>query len=99
MPAALTRHGPVTQCKVATTRTRNRMITARPPRRAACVRARFMPTPPHQYADDAPITSPDEDRFSRAPFAERIAHVFATRRDSASLVVGIYGPWGDGKSS
>src|SRR4051812_42159022 len=52
-----------------------------------------------QYIDDAPIASSVEDSFSRARFAERIADVIATRSDPSSLVVGIYGPWGDGKTS
>lgn len=52
-----------------------------------------------QYTDDAPIASRHEDRFSRWPFAERIAHVLANRTDSSSIVIGIYGPWGDGKTS
>jgi predicted KAP-like P-loop ATPase len=52
-----------------------------------------------QSADDAPISSKAQDRFSRWPFAERIANVLAARTDSSSLVVGIYGPWGDGKTS
>ena len=56
-------------------------------------------TEPEHYADDAPIASSNEDRFSRWPFAERIAHVIATRTDPASIVIGIYGPWGDGKTS
>lgn len=54
---------------------------------------------PDHYADDAPIHSQAEDRFSRWAFAERSATVIATRKDSSSLVVGIYGPWGDGKTS
>ena len=52
-----------------------------------------------QYTDDAPISSRHEDRFSRWPFAERIAQVLANRSDSSSIVIGIYGPWGDGKTS
>jgi hypothetical protein len=51
------------------------------------------------YITDAPINEPPEDRFSRAPFAQRIARTIAAQRDPASLVVGIYGPWGDGKTS
>ncbi len=51
------------------------------------------------YVTDAPITEPPEDKFNRAPFAERIAHTIVAQRDPASIVVGIYGPWGDGKSS
>ena len=52
-----------------------------------------------QYTDDAPITNHSDDRFGRWPFAERIANVIATRSDPTSIVVGIYGPWGDGKTS
>lgn len=51
------------------------------------------------YVTDAPITEPPQDRFSRAPFAERIARTISAQRDPASLVVGLYGPWGDGKTS
>ena len=56
-------------------------------------------TAKEQYTDDGPIASSGEDRFSRWPFAERIAQVIAKRTDPASIVVGIYGPWGDGKTS
>jgi len=52
-----------------------------------------------RYSDDAPIRSHAEDRFSRWAFAERVAGVIASRQDSSSLVLGIYGPWGDGKTS
>src|SRR5262245_31539315 len=52
-----------------------------------------------QYTDDAPISSHSDDRFGRWPFAERVASVIATRTDPTSIVVGIYGPWGDGKTS
>ncbi|HVA07664.1 MAG TPA: P-loop NTPase fold protein [Acidimicrobiales bacterium] len=52
-----------------------------------------------EYVTDAPITEAPQDRFSRAPFAERIARTIIAQRDPASLVVGLYGPWGDGKTS
>ncbi len=51
------------------------------------------------FVTDAPITEAPEDRFSRAPLAQRIARTIIAQRDPASLVVGIYGPWGDGKTS
>lgn len=51
------------------------------------------------YVTDAPITQPPEDKFSRAAFAQRIAHTIRAQRDPASIVVGVYGPWGDGKTS
>ncbi len=51
------------------------------------------------YSSDRPITSKDEDKFNRWPFAERIADTIVRRTDTTSLVVGIYGIWGDGKTS
>lgn len=52
-----------------------------------------------QYIADQPIASKSEDRFNRAPFATRIAQTLASRSDPSSIVVGLYGPWGDGKTS
>ncbi|MBY6308309.1 KAP family P-loop NTPase fold protein [Alcaligenes faecalis] len=52
-----------------------------------------------QYIADQPIASKSEDKFNRAPFATRIAETLATRVDPSSIVVGLYGPWGDGKTS
>lgn len=51
------------------------------------------------YSSDRPIRSRREDRFGRWPFAKRIADTLANRIDPESLVIGLYGPWGDGKSS
>jgi hypothetical protein len=51
------------------------------------------------YSSDQPIRSKEQDRFNRWPFAQRIAETLADRTDPSSLVIGIYGPWGDGKSS
>jgi predicted KAP-like P-loop ATPase len=51
------------------------------------------------YSSDRPITSHENDRFDRWPFAQRIAETIARRRETNSLVIGIYGPWGDGKTS
>ncbi len=52
-----------------------------------------------QYLSDGPITHKSEDLFNRAPFADRIAQTIATRTDPSSIVIGIYGAWGDGKTS
>lgn len=52
-----------------------------------------------QYIADQPIASKSEDRFNRASFATRIAETLATRSDPSSIVIGLYGPWGDGKTS
>lgn len=51
------------------------------------------------YSTDLPIQSSAQDRFSRALFAQRIADTIASRTDTAGLVLGLYGPWGDGKTS
>lgn len=48
---------------------------------------------------DRPIKNVAEDMFDRAPFAKQIAAIIARRADPSSLVIGIYGPWGDGKTS
>ena len=57
------------------------------------------PDAPHTYSSDQPIRSRGEDRFNRWAFAERIASTIAGRRDPTSIVIGLYGPWGDGKTS
>jgi len=51
------------------------------------------------YAADVPVSDPQLDAFRRLPFARRIARTIASRRDSSSVVVGIYGAWGEGKTS
>ena len=51
------------------------------------------------YSSDQPIMRRDQDRFNRWPFAKRIAETIANGRDQSSIIVGIYGPWGDGKTS
>lgn len=52
-----------------------------------------------QYLSDAPIQTPEQDRFNRSGFAHRIAETIRNRTDSSSLVIGVYGAWGDGKTS
>jgi predicted KAP-like P-loop ATPase len=51
------------------------------------------------YSTDQPVRAAADDRFGRKLFAHRIADTIATRPDEASLVMGLYGPWGDGKTS
>src|SRR6266446_1161508 len=51
------------------------------------------------YHSDAPISDPSEDAFDRWPFAQRIGETIAARSDPASLCIGIYGSWGEGKST
>lgn len=52
-----------------------------------------------KYQTDAPLVIESEDKFSRYPFAERIGSVIAERKDPSCIVVGLYGAWGEGKTS
>ena len=51
------------------------------------------------FSNDRPLTEREEDRLNRAGFADRIATVLAALPEGSGLVVGIYGPWGDGKTT
>lgn len=48
---------------------------------------------------DYPITEPTKDEFKRWPFAQKIAQTISSSFDSNSIVVGIYGKWGEGKTT
>ena len=54
---------------------------------------------PNAYSSDQPIQKDDEDLLNRASFAERIAEVLSSVPYGDNLVVGIHGPWGNGKTS
>lgn len=51
------------------------------------------------YSSDSPIRNQNQDRFSRWNFSERVAQIISRRRDPSSIVIGLYGIWGDGKTS
>ncbi|MCV5926181.1 KAP family NTPase, partial [Escherichia coli] len=51
------------------------------------------------YSSDSPIHDQDQDRFSRWNFSQRVAQVISKRSDPSSIVIGLYGIWGDGKTS
>jgi hypothetical protein len=51
------------------------------------------------YVPDAAISNPNLDRFRRWPFAQRIAQTITARKDPSSIVIGIYGAWGEGKTT
>jgi len=55
--------------------------------------------PEEHYFSDAPLRHPDEDALGRRRFAEGIAQAMARRSNRDSLVVGISGAWGEGKTS
>jgi predicted KAP-like P-loop ATPase len=48
---------------------------------------------------DRPISGKAEDRLGRGPFASRLATAIASWKGHESLVIGLYGSWGSGKSS
>ncbi|MGI4739326.1 MAG: KAP family P-loop NTPase fold protein [Janthinobacterium lividum] len=50
-------------------------------------------------ASGGPVEDPDHDDFQRVKFAQRIAETLVKRRSQKSIVVGLYGKWGEGKSS
>ena len=51
------------------------------------------------FSSDQPISSKSEDSLGRASFALRIAETIANRKDESSVAIGLYGVWGDGKTS
>jgi predicted KAP-like P-loop ATPase len=48
---------------------------------------------------DNPVLDPSLDKFNRFTFSQRIAEIILSRRDSSSIVIGIYGAWGEGKTT
>jgi len=53
----------------------------------------------NSFADDAPLTDAGLDRLNRAPFARRVAGILRELPAKKGLVLGIHGPWGDGKTT
>ncbi|MGE5363425.1 MAG: P-loop NTPase fold protein [Bacteroidota bacterium] len=51
------------------------------------------------YKDDIPISLPEEDILNRKDFAERLAKTITGWHSKKSIVVGLNGSWGSGKSS
>lgn len=51
------------------------------------------------YTSDKPIFSKDKDAFQRFEFSKRIADTIIDRKNQDSIVFGIFGVWGEGKSS
>lgn len=48
---------------------------------------------------DQPIYEPADDLFGRWPFAKRMADIIRAWNDPSSLVIALYGEWGEGKTS
>jgi predicted KAP-like P-loop ATPase len=51
------------------------------------------------YSTDKPIDSKELDAFQRFAFSKRIAETIIERKNTDSLVFGVFGVWGEGKSS
>ena len=51
------------------------------------------------YTADKPINEEKDDRFQRYPFSRRIADTIISRKSKESIVFGLFGAWGEGKSS
>src|SRR6267142_3871618 len=56
-------------------------------------------TAQHPFPLDRPIAKLDEDKLGRRPFATSVARSIESWKGDASLVIALYGGWGDGKSS
>lgn len=48
---------------------------------------------------DRPISNESEDRLVRGPFVTRLSNAITSWRGDDGVVIGLYGPWGCGKSS
>jgi predicted KAP-like P-loop ATPase len=53
----------------------------------------------HPFSSDRPISSRTEDLLNRGSFAESLATAIHGWRQKDSLVIGLFGPWGEGKTS
>lgn len=52
-----------------------------------------------QTGHDAPVTDRSEDYYDRWPIAKSISNIIATAPLQWSTRIGLFGPWGDGKTS
>lgn len=48
---------------------------------------------------DTPVSIQSEDCFQRYEFSKRIASIVAKSKNDESLIVGLYGKWGEGKTT
>ena len=53
----------------------------------------------HDISADRPLEDPQDDRLGYAPFAKNLAENICKMKHGEGFVLGIYAPWGSGKSS
>jgi predicted KAP-like P-loop ATPase len=51
------------------------------------------------FLTDKPVSDEIEDKFQRYNFSKRIAEIILSRTSKESIVIGLYGAWGEGKTS
>lgn len=51
------------------------------------------------FIPDSALDDPSLDKFKRWPFSQRLAKVISSRTDKSSIVIGVYGAWGEGKTT
>ena len=51
------------------------------------------------YISDKPIDDKNKDRFNRNKFSSRISQTIINRKRDEGFVIGLYGIWGEGKTS
>ena len=51
------------------------------------------------YTTDIPISEVNQDCFQRFNFSKRIAETISQQKTADSIVIGVYGDWGEGKTS
>ncbi|RBQ11539.1 KAP family P-loop NTPase fold protein [Pedobacter miscanthi] len=51
------------------------------------------------FSSDNPISRPEDDRFQRYGFSKQIAQTIIGRQSRECITIGIYGAWGEGKTS
>lgn len=50
-------------------------------------------------SSDTPKDDPEEDLFGYSDFSQQLAKLVKSQSFSEEFVIGIYGPWGSGKST
>jgi predicted KAP-like P-loop ATPase len=59
----------------------------------------YKSTDKHPFSTDRPIVTRDQDLLGRSGFAESLASAIKAWKNKDSLVIGVYGKWGSGKTS